>query len=256
MARVSIVTVVKDHADGLMHTHASILQQTHSDWEMLVVVGTSSDGTLSTARSLEVHDRRIKVFEQKGDGIYGAMNEGLEIASAEFVWFMNAGDKFAAVDILEKAVREICLRNIGLLVGGYKIDGDGRRQEYTFPDKELKKFSFAFNRRGGCHQAMIFRTLPLKKLGGYDPIFSLAADFKLILKVIGDQGGFRVSDVYAEIEPGGRADQGILLVHSQKHKIRKEILKGPIALFLSFAWTKLATSKVKLRPLIEKLGKI
>ena len=247
MAGISIVTIVKDHVDGLTDTHASILKQTHSDWEMLIVVGSSSDCTLLTARAMESHDGRIKVLEQKGEGIYGAMNEGLEIASAEFVWFMNAGDKFAAVDILEKALIEISHRNIGLLVGGYKIDGGSPRQVYAFPNKELKKFSFAFNRRGGCHQAMIFRTLPLKKMGGYDPSFSLAADFKLILKVIRDEGAHRVSDVYAEIEPGGRADQGILLVHSQKHKIRKEILKGTVANFLSFAWTKLASSKVRLK---------
>lgn len=247
MAGVSIITIVKDHVNGLIDTHESILKQTHSDWEMLIVVGTSSDSTLATARTLESHDHRVKVLEQKGNGIYGAMNEGLQLARAEFVWFMNAGDKFAAVDILEKAVIEISHRNIGVLVGGYKIDGGSTRQVYVFPNKGLKKFSFAFNRRGGCHQAMIFRTLPIKKIGGYDPSISLAADFQLILKVIRDEGGHRVSDVYAEIEPGGRADQGILLVHSQKHKIRKEILKGPLSHFLSFAWTILASSKVRLR---------
>jgi len=247
VAGVSIITIVKDHVDGLMSTHASILKQTHLEWEMLIIVGTSSDSTLLTARTMESHDPRIKVLEQKGDGIYGAMNEGLEIANAEFVWFMNAGDKFAAIDILEKGVIELSHRNVGLVVGGYKIDGGSPRQLYVFPNKKLKNFSFAFNRRGGCHQAMIFRTLPLKKMGGYDPSYSLAADFKLILKVIRDEGGHRVSDVYAEIEPGGRADQGILLVHTQKHKIRKEILTGPLSLFLSFAWTLLASSKVKLR---------
>ena len=249
MAGVSIVTIVKDHVNGLKITHASILNQTHLEWEMLIVVGTSSDSTLFTARAMESDDPRIKVIEQKGDGIYGAMNEGLEIADAEFVWFMNAGDRFAGANVLEKGFIEISKRNVGLIVGGYKIEGGNPRQLYAFPNKELKKFSFAFNRRGGCHQAMIFRTLPLKKMGGYDPSYSLAADFELILKVMRDEGGHRVSDVYAEIEPGGRADQGILLVHSQKHKIRKEILKGPTSHFLSFVWTKLASSKVRLRQL-------
>lgn len=247
VARVSIVTIVKDHVTGLLNTHISVVRQTYSDWEMLIIVGNSNDNTLLTARALESHDSRIKVLEQKGDGIYGAMNEGLEIADGEFVWFMNAGDKFAENNVLSNAVNEMSRSDIGLLVGGYQIEGGGDRQIYTFPKKDLKIFSFAFNRRGGCHQAMIFRTLPLKKLGGYEPIYTLAGDFKLILKVIRDEGARRVSDVYAEIEPGGRADQGILLVHSQKHSIRKEILKGPFVLFLSFAWTKLASFKIRMR---------
>ena len=81
MAKVSVITIVKDNLIGLRNTHESLLRQSFSDWEMIIVVGDSSDGTLTFARTLQREDSRICLIEQKGVGIYEAMNDGLCIAS-------------------------------------------------------------------------------------------------------------------------------------------------------------------------------
>lgn len=242
--QVSVVTVVKDNAAGLSRTHKSLLEQTYINWEMIIIVGKSRDDTLLIAKELQGKDLRIRVFEQVGTGIYNAMNEGLEFAIGEFTWFMNSGDKFATLVVLAQAVDEISQSGAGLVVGGYQIESGSGQQIYSFPSGAITQLDFAFNRRGGCHQAMIFRTQILRILHGFDDTYSLAADFDLVMKVIRKSVAKRVSEVYATIEPGGLADQEIFSVHKQKHEIRRTHLGGGVFTIASGAWTMLARMKI------------
>lgn len=247
MISVDIITVVKDDASGLIATYSSLIEQTFPEWELLIVVGSSKDSTLSIATELQAQDRRIRVLEEKGQSIYGAMNEGLEIANGEFAWFMNAGDRFAGPDVLAKAVNEITDSGVGVVVGGYGVVGSLKEKNYRYPSKTLSQIAFAFNRRGGCHQAMIFRTKALRDIGCFDESYSLTSDFKAVLDVIRTAGARRVNEVYALVEPGGLADQGIFTVHRQKHQIRRRVFRNPIVTAASVLWTWAAQSKIRLR---------
>ena len=248
MISVDIITVVKDDASGLIATHSSLIEQTFHEWELLIVVGSSKDSTLSIATELQAQDRRIRVLEEKGQSIYGAMNEGLEIANGKFAWFMNAGDRFAGPGVLANAVNEITDSDVGVVVGGYGIVvGSLKEKNYRFPSRALSQIAFAFNRRGGCHQAMIFRTKALRDIGCFDESYSLASDFKAVLDVIKTAGAQRVNEVYALVESGGLADQGIFKVHQQKHQIRRKVFRNPIITAASVFWTWAAQSKIRLR---------
>lgn len=253
MALVSIITIVKDHALGLRETVSSVAEQEHNDWEMLIVVGASKDSTLQTAREIATKDFRIKVIEQSGLGIYGAMNEGIQNAVGEFSWFMNAGDKFTDARVLAAAVDEITRAKVGLVIGGYRIDGGNKKQVYSYPKKEITALDFAFQRRDGRHQAMIFRTENLRQIGKYDLAYPFASDFDLVIKVIKLTRATRVPEIYATIEPGGVADQNIFSVHREKHQIRKAVFRGNLSVIaLSWAWTIAARMKITLRRLLQR----
>jgi glycosyltransferase involved in cell wall biosynthesis len=247
----SIITVVKDDTDGLVATHSSLIAQLFQGWEMIIVVGASKDTTLSIALEFQAKDQRIHVLEEKGKSIYGAMNEGLEVAKGEFVWFMNAGDRFAGSLVLSNAVEEIETSKVGVVVGGYEVNGKARDTKFQFSSKTLSAITFAFNRHGGCHQAMIFRTTSLREVGCFDTSYSLASDFKAVLGVIRTAGARRANELYALIEPGGLADQGIFVVHEEKHRIRKIVFGNSIVTITSFLWTFAAQSKIKFRRRLE-----
>lgn len=253
MAVVTIITIVKDHASGLRDTFSSLIEQEHRDWEMLIVVGDSKDSTFQIAREIANADSRIKVIEESGLGIYGAMNEGVQNANGEFSWFMNAGDKFADAHVLGTAVETIKGSDVGLVIGGYRIEGGNGKQVYSYPKKKITRFDFAFNRRGGCHQAMIFRTELVRRAGGFGTGYRLASDFDLVLTIIEMANALRVPEIFASIEPGGVADQSIFTVHREKHQIRKSHFgKGP-SILLSWAWTIAARTKIMTRRLWHRI---
>jgi glycosyltransferase involved in cell wall biosynthesis len=250
---VSIVTVVKNHEMGLLETFGSLQNQSFQEWEMLIVVGKSTDKTLEVSNSLRNLDSRVNVLEQSDSGIYEAMNLGLKNTTGLYVWFMNAGDLFFDLGTLSRALSEILKDPVGVLIGGYQVRHENSLAVYNFKSKRLSLRSFAYTRRGGCHQAMLFRSEDLKQIGGYDVRYSLASDFDLVLRVIKKAGARRVTELYASVEPGGQADTGIHLVHDQKHAVRQENLVGIMDYFASSLWTFLARNKIKIRNRLNSL---
>jgi len=248
-SQVSIVSVVKNHADGLQKTISSVLSQDYQDWQLLIIVGPSSDSTLSTAKAFSLIDSRISVYEQHGVGIYPAMNQGLELATAPFVSFMNAGDKFANSTALNALHREMVHSNVGVLIGGHIVEG--KTHSYLHHRSKVTEWSFAFNRKNGCHQAMLFRTNVLLEVGGFNLEYSLASDFYAVLAVLKNSQGLWIPKIVAQIEPGGAADKGIQLVLREKHQIRKVHFRNFFIDVLSYSWSLAARAKIALNRMIQ-----
>ena len=252
MALVTIVTIVKDNAIGLSRTYSSIRTQTSLDWQMLIVVATSTDNSIELADEIANENDAVRVIRQESLGIFSAMNEGLNHSTGEYIWFMNSGDIFAGPEVLGLAINEIVKSSLGVVVGGYQIIHNDIVSKYSFRRKKITSMSFAFSRRGGCHQAMLFRTAYIKEIGGFNLDYKVNSDFLLALYVIKMGGGQRVSEIYADVEPGGFADQNIFAVHNEKHEVRKYFFDSRSVNILSNFWTFAARTKIIFRRLIKE----
>jgi hypothetical protein len=98
---------------------------------------------------------------------------------------------------------------------------------------------------------MIFRCAYLKEIGGFNLNYKFNSDFLLVLKVLEMRGGQRVSEIYADVEPGGFADQNIFAVHNEKHELRKFFFDSKLVNILSNFWTFAARTKILFRRLIK-----
>ncbi|MDR1645488.1 MAG: glycosyltransferase [Tannerellaceae bacterium] len=99
----SIITVTYNAAHCLEETISSVLKQTHPQIEYLIIDGASTDGTVDIIRQYE---DRISLWVSEADkGLYDAMNKGLQKATGDYVWFLNAGDRLYSAD----TVRQISL---------------------------------------------------------------------------------------------------------------------------------------------------
>jgi len=105
-ALISIITITFQAEAYLKRTMESILIQTNPDIECIIVDGGSKDGTVSIIKEYEEIFRSKAIpyhwISEPDKGIYDAMNKGLRMASGDYVWFMNAGDKVASADCLDK----------------------------------------------------------------------------------------------------------------------------------------------------------
>lgn len=98
--KYSIITVNYNNKNGLRKTIESVIHQTYRDFEYIVIDGGSTDGS---ADILKEYDEQITFWvSEKDNGIYNAMNKGIEKARGEYLNFMNSGDCFYAPDVLEK----------------------------------------------------------------------------------------------------------------------------------------------------------
>jgi glycosyltransferase involved in cell wall biosynthesis len=97
--KLSVITIVYNGVRNIERTMLSVLNQTYSNIEYLVIDGLSTDGTLDVVKK---YQDRIQLTSEKDEGIYDAMNKGLAIATGDYVLFMNSGDEIYAVDTVAK----------------------------------------------------------------------------------------------------------------------------------------------------------
>ena len=98
--RLSVITIVYNNVRDIERTLQSVLNQTYSNIEYLVIDGASTDGTLDILKRYE--SKLTKLISEPDQGIYDAMNKGLALATGDYVLFMNSGDEIYAPQTVEQ----------------------------------------------------------------------------------------------------------------------------------------------------------
>ena len=88
--KITIITVVRNDVGHLESTMQSVLQQTLSEIEYLVIDGDSSDGTVELIKKYS--DKLTRWISEPDKGVYDAMNKGIALSTGDFVYFLNSGD--------------------------------------------------------------------------------------------------------------------------------------------------------------------
>ena len=176
--RFSVITVCFNNCDGLRRTRTSIVQQTCRDFEWLVIDGGSSDGTCDDLQNWR-HDIAFAVSE-KDDGIYDAMNKGIDHAQGEYLIFMNAGDVFASPAVLQQINDTVtAMPDADLLYGdAEEILSSGR-----VALKSARHHSKWWWGLWTHHQAIIYRRAAIGNRR-YDLSHPTNADYKLTLQIL------------------------------------------------------------------------
>ena len=238
--------MVKDDAQGLLSTFASLMEQSYSDWELIIVASHSSDNTLEVANSISMKDERVVYILQEALGIYEAMNLGLTKVKGSHIWFMNAGDTFASHDVLGHALTTIQKSSASLLVGGYKLGQQTGSRSFKYRSQNISRWRFAFNLRMS-HQSMLFKSRVFEEIGNFDLKYRLASDFDFILKLMKIHDARTTDKLYAVFRPGGAADQNISQVHREKHLSRKANFQSRLIIPASILWTTAAWTKINIK---------
>jgi glycosyltransferase involved in cell wall biosynthesis len=241
---ISVITVVRNHRKGVEVTYESLKRQTYIWWEMIVIDGHSSDGTLEYLADISREDQRVKVYRQNGLGVYAAMNQGLDLSNSESVWFMNAGDAFFSNDSLELGIRAFLKDNLSLLIGDYSLDPKAKFINNQITSFQISSLDILFGRRGACHQSMIFLRSALVKVGAYSLDYKIASDYDAILRIhlLGKVN--RIHLTLSQIEGDGISDRNLCQMYLEKFLIRrKHFPKKKWIVVLNYLWTLAAIAK-------------
>lgn len=100
--KLSIITINYNNQDGLQKTIDSVINQTFTDFEWIIIDGGSTDGS---KKLIERYTDKISYWVSEHDkGIYNAMNKGIRVAHGEYLLFLNSGDYLFDKDVLYKVV--------------------------------------------------------------------------------------------------------------------------------------------------------
>jgi glycosyltransferase len=209
--KISVITVCYNSQETIENTILSVINQTYSDIEYIVIDGNSTDRTLEI---IDKYKDRINYFVSEPDsGMYNAMNKGIKAATGDYVYILNSDDTFynenTIKNFVEAASNEIFEVFIGNLIF---IETDRKTPIIKFD--EVDKMSMYYF---GLHQQALFynRTI-FEKYGYLSENYKLASDivwlydrlffekYKLKIKYL--------NQIFCNFKIGGRSN-------NESHKI-------------------------------------
>lgn len=184
--RVSVIISTFNSAKLIPQSIESILQQTYTDFEIIVVDNGSTDNTVEVLRSYHNYNLRYFSF-YSNQGASVARNHGLEMARGEFVVFLDVNDCFFQDKLLEQVNYFDTHSFLGLVNSGFRwIDQKGYlladiQPWHTIPELSLE--SWLFSRSVLVTSAIMFRREWLEWAGGFDTRFNYEEDINLICRL-------------------------------------------------------------------------
>ncbi len=174
---LSIITVCLNEQQRIKYTAESIINQSYNKFEWIVIDGGSTDSTLSI---LEKYESHIDLLVSESDnGIYDAMNKGVELSNGEYLLFLNGGDYFYSDNVISKVWESLNGYN-DIVYGHIKyFKKDGGHYTWLAPLHVGKTFFFSDTLR---HSSSFFHSRLFKDPPRlYQTTYSIAADVEFYL---------------------------------------------------------------------------
>jgi GT2 family glycosyltransferase len=181
---VSVIIPVYNSAKYIHKAIDSVLEQTYSNYEIIVVDDGSTD---ETRQKLQPYRDKIRYVFQENQGSAVARNLGINLAKGDLVAFLDSDDLWSMPEKLEKQVA--CFQenpDLGGINTGWRIiDGAGKHIKTVQPWHKAPQLDLETWLKKKCVRtsAMMFRHSWLEKVGGFDPELRQSHDVDLILRL-------------------------------------------------------------------------
>lgn len=184
-------------AEKLARSIASVLrQQPRELFELWVIDGGSGDGTLEVLRQ---HEPDVRWVSEPDRGVYDAMNKGIALSSARYLYFLGAGDTLRGKGVLARvAARLPPRRRIGFVYGDVFMHDKNLVWDGPWtPEK--------FRTRTPCQQAIFYDRRIFERQGLFDLRFKTLADYAMNIRCFGDAKVEKryIGEIVADYEGAG-----------------------------------------------------
>lgn len=136
MPRFTIIIPVYNVEAYLRQCVSSVLCQSFSDFEIILVDDGSRDASGALCDELALTDSRIRVIHQENQGLSGARNTGIQAAAGDYLMFLDSDDWWASSDCLQKIADRLAVTNADVLSFNYQKSTDGQLSDPYFQNAE------------------------------------------------------------------------------------------------------------------------
>ncbi|UHG90331.1 glycosyltransferase family 2 protein [Spirosoma oryzicola] len=181
--KVSIITVVFNGAEHIRDCIESVLNQTYTDIEYIVVDGKSTDGTVDIIRS---YGTKIARFVSEPDkGLYDAMNKGIGMATGDVIGLLNADDFYRHDRVIDNMVATFVRTNSDAVYGDmiYVDRLDSQKLKRYWRSGWYRDNAFLWGWMPG-HLSFFAKRWLYEKHGLFRLDMKSAADYELMLRFI------------------------------------------------------------------------
>jgi glycosyltransferase involved in cell wall biosynthesis len=181
--KVSIITITYNSESTLIDTIDSVLNQTYTDIEYIIIDGKSTDSTVSIIHSYK--DKISKFISEKDNGLYDALNKGISMATGDIIGVLHSDDFYTNHQVIEKVVQIFNLNQADA------VYADLFYVDKTNIDKILRKWKSGNYKHGMFvngwmppHPTFFVRRHCYEKYGSFNLDLVSAADYELMLRFV------------------------------------------------------------------------
>ncbi|WP_214072479.1 glycosyltransferase [Mucilaginibacter sp. dw_454] len=179
--KISLITVTRNAQNTIGRCIESVIAQNYDNLEYIVIDGASTDNTVQI---ISQYAANITHFISEPDnGIYDAMNKGIQMAAGNVIGILNADDFFAADDILNLVATAFINKNTDVVFGdlNYLKPNGAVLRKWTSGSYKYGMFNWGWM---PPHPTFYCKRAVFEKLGGYDLGYGTAADYELMLRFL------------------------------------------------------------------------
>ena len=172
--KISIITVVKNNKDTIEKNILSLLNQSYKNFEHIIIDGGSKDGTIEV---INKYKENIKYFiSEKDNGIYDAMNKGIDLSTGNYIGMLNSGDKYTE-NGLQIVKSYLDNNNFDFIFGSVmkKVLRYGYRKY---------RIHWNFDFYSSHSSGFFIKRDSQKKLGKYNLKYKISSDYDLFYRMI------------------------------------------------------------------------
>ena len=210
--KVTLLTVTynsKNHLEECIH---SVIGQTYTDIEHIIIDAASTDGTLDIIRCYE--NQIAQWISEKDQGMYDAINKGIAMATGDIIGILNSDDKLASADVIEEIVHCFKDQHVDAVYGDlvYVDKLNSSRILRYWKGFSYKRYRFNYGWMP-AHPTFYIRTSLVADLGGYESHYYTAADYEFMARYL---YRFRISAKYlpkliVKMRDGGQSNKSIAI---------------------------------------------
>ena len=166
---ISIITPTFNAEKWIERCIDSVQAQSLQDFEHLIVDGHSTDRTLEFVQESMKKHPSIRIISEPDQGIFDAMNKGIKLARAEWLYFLGADDTLYDAEVLRAMTVQLTKSSGGIVYGNVYAEQLQRVYDQEFGLEKILKHNI-------CHQAIFYHEKVFKDAGLYDLHYRTEAD--------------------------------------------------------------------------------
>lgn len=182
--RITVITVCYNRVLTIEKAIQSVLEQNYPNIEYIIVDGNSTDGTKAIIASYG--DRISQYISEPDQGMYDAINKGLQLATGDVIGLMHSDDEFYDATVLSQIVAAFQnnLTSDGVYGDGIYVSNDA--DERIIRDRIGGEYSFKKVQSGWLplHPTVYLKRTILDKYAFYNLDFKIASDTELLLRYL------------------------------------------------------------------------
>lgn len=183
--KISLITVTYNSAKTLPDTIQSVLSQSYSNIEYIIIDGASQDNTIDIVKEYEpLFNGRIGWISERDDGLYDAINKGIAMSTGDVVGILNSDDFFTSPTVIEEIANNFSEEIDAVYGDVHFVNSTDLARPIRYYSSKIFRPSLMKLGFMPAHPTFYCRKSCYDKYGLYKTDFKIAADFDLLLRFI------------------------------------------------------------------------